>query len=277
MDFEDAASFFDDDPVYDAYSGALLFYCQTTVHNDQTSSGATARRRTMSTVPDTVAPPGGVVRVYGESWLVSDANTDGFLGEHVRRSYSLKKSTGLVTLLTPGQAALGSAGINFHAQREYFRDTQDARSSSDWDVMFNVFCPLSEPVVKGSFLRQGAELMRVRNAYPSIDGYRIAEADQLDADAFQPARFSKSTLDIVTDQRTLINVSTTVIQTDAAKFYQFRVQGEATNQPGDRCVFVARTALTPAVGTELEMMNTGWTVLAVVLEGDSWALHVRPT
>jgi hypothetical protein len=276
MDFVDVSSYFDDDPVYDAYSGQLLFYCQTTSHNDQTSSGATARRRTMTTVDSTVAPPGGVVRVYNDYWLVSDSNPDGFRGEHVRRSYSLKKSTGLVTLLTPAQAALGSAGINFHAQREYFRDTQDARSSAEWDVMFNVFCPLSEPVAKGSFLRQGAELMRVRNAYPTIDGYRIAEADQLDADAFQPARFSKTALDIITDQRTAINISTTVVQTDVSKFYAFRVQGEATNQPGDRCVFVARAALTPAIGTELVMLDMAWTVLAVVPEGDSWALHCRP-
>lgn len=275
MDFRDVASFFDDDPVYDAYSGALLFYCHTTPHDDQTSSGATARRRTMTTVDETVAPPRGAVRVHDDFWLVSDSNPDGFRGENVRRSYSLKKSTGLMTSLSTAEAVRGLAGTDLHAHKDYFRDMQNPRAESDWDTMWNVFCARGEPVTKGRFLRQGSTLLRVRNIYESVDGYLIAEADQLDFDAPQSATFSTGTVDLVTDTVTNTTTVVPVLQTDPQKYYQFRTQTESALQPGDRTVFVAKIDLAPKIGGQFRMLDADWRVLSKVSEGDAWALLVR--
>lgn len=275
MDFLDVASFFDDDPVYDAYSGALLFYCHTTPHDDQTSSGATARRRTMTTIDNTQAPPRAAVRVHDDFWLVSDSNPDGFRGDNIRRSYSLKKSTGLMTALTGAEAAHGAAGVELHAQKEYFRDMQNQRTESDWDVMWNIFCARGEPVSKGRFLRQDGVIFRVRNAYDSVDGYRIAEVDQLDDDALQSATFATGVLDLVTDQVTDASVVAPVIQTDPQKYYQFRTQAESMLQPGDLTVFVAKADLAPRVGGMFRMLDADWQIKSKVSEGDTWALLAR--
>lgn len=276
MDFADVASFFDDDPVYDGYTNALLFRCHTTPHDDQTSSGATARRRTMTTENATTPPARGVVKVYESYWLVSDSNPDSFRGELVRRSYSLKKSTGLMDLLTPGQATLSAAGTAIHTQKEYYRDQANARTESDWDVMWNIFAALAEPIVKGSFFRQAGVLYRVRNTYPSVDMFRIAETDQLDDDALQSALFTTAgVLNLRTDTLDTTSQAATVIQTDTQKFYEFRTQGESTQQPGDRTVFVAKSVITPKVGGEFTMLGAQWRILAVVSEQDSWALHAR--
>lgn len=276
MDFTDASGFFSDDMVYDAYTNLPLFYCHTTSHDDQTSSGATARRRTMTTGIETVAPARGAVKLYSEFWLISDSNVDSTRGEHVRRSYSLKKSTGLMTLLTPGQAALGGAGLAFHAQKEYFRDQANARTEADWDVMWNVFCPLAEPITKGSFLRQDGALFRVRNAYPTIDRFRIAMADQFDDDALQAVTFTTNGVaNLRTGALDQTTLAATVVQTDTQKFYEFRTEGENAQKPGDRTVFVAKSVITPRVGTVLAMMGEKWRVLAVVGEHDTWALHAR--
>jgi hypothetical protein len=275
MDIADVDSYFDDDPVYDAYTGALLFHCHTTPHDDHTSSGATARRRTMTTVPGTAAPARAVVQIHGETWLVGNSNVDSFQGVPIRRSYGLKKSSGLVSALTPGEVCLAAAGTEFHVHKEYFRDTQDAKTSADWDVMWNVFCPPGEPVAKGTFLRQGATLLRVRNAYPSIEDLTIAEADQLDADARQPVTFISSVLDLVADTRTATSVSTWAIQTDPQKCYQFRTLAESTLQPGDRAVYIAKAAYMPVVGAEFTMQGAKWRALTIVSEQDAWLLHVR--
>lgn len=276
MDFADVAGYFDDDPVYDGYTGELLFYCHTTPHDDQTSSGATARRRTMTTENETTPPARGVVKVYESRWLVSDSNPDAFQGELVRRSYSLKKSTGLMDLLTPGQAAKSGAGLPFYAHKEYFRDQANARTESDWDVMWNVFAAMAEPIVKGSFFRQDGVLFRVRNCYPSVDLFRISEADQLDDDALQAATFTTAgVLNLRTDTLDNFSQAVTVIQTDTQKFYHFRTLGENTQQPGDRTVFVAKEDLTPKVGGELTMLSARWRIVAVVPELDSWACQVR--
>jgi hypothetical protein len=275
MDLAEASSFFDDDPVRDAYSGALLFYGHTSAHDDHTSSGATARRRTLAAAPEAAAPARGVVDLYGEVWLVSNSNLDSFDGVPIRRSFGLKKSTGLMTALTPAQACLGQAGTDFHAHKEYFRDNQDARTGSDWDVMWNIFCPPSEPVAKGTFLRQGGTLFRVRNAYTTVEELVIAEADQFDADALQSAVFTSAVLDLVTDRRGTTTTSAQVVQTDLQKYYAFRTQAEGNAQAGDRAVFVAKSALMPAVGIEFTLQGAKWRTLAVVSEQDAWMLHAR--
>ena len=276
MDFADVASFFDEDPVYDAYTGQLLFYCHTTPHDDQTSSGATARRRTMTTPDNTYAPPRGVVTLYGSAWLVSDSNPDAFQGVNVRRSYSLKKSTGAMALLTPGQAAAGAAGVSFHAQKEYFRDQADARTQSEWDTMWNVFCALAEPVTKGAFMRQDGVLLRIRNTYTSIDRFRISEADQFDDDAVQSVVFTSAGVpNLRTGMLDSTSLPASVIQTDVQKFYEFRTEGESAQKPGDRTIFVSKATLTPKVGAVISMLGEKWRVLAVVSELDSWALHAR--
>lgn len=276
MEFEDAASFFDDDPVYDAYTGALLFYCHTTPHDDQTSSGATARRRTMTTSDTTVAPARGAVKVYEDYWLVSDSNPDSLMGTNVRRSYSLKKSTGGMTRLSPAEACTGAAGTEFYAHKEYYRDNQNARTDADWDTMWNIFTAQAEPIAKGVFLRQGGVLYRARNVYPTVDGFLIAETDQLDDDAATTATFTTTgNLNLVTDELETVSIVASVLQTDTQKFYQFRTQAESAHQPGDRAVFVPQATLAPAVGSSFTMLGATWRVIAAVPERDVWVLHAR--
>lgn len=275
MRFADVSGYFDNDPVYDAYTGALLFKCHTSPHDDQTSSGATSRRRTMVTAETVVVPARRAVMLYGEAWVVGNSNPDYFQGVAVRRSHDLKKSTGLMAALSPAGACASAAGTSLHVHREYFRDMQDARTSADWDVMWNIYHAPGEPIAKGTFLRQGATLYRVRNTRDSVEQLNVAEADQLDADALQSVQFFSQERSLVTEQPTGAAVDTTAIQTDVMKFYHFRTQAEGKTQPGDRTVFVSKAAITPKVGAEFTMQGLRWRVLAAVPELDAWALHAR--
>lgn len=275
MEFANIATFFNRDEVFDAYTGQLLFVAHATAHDDHTSSGATSRRRTLTAAVGTVAPARRAIRWYDTYWVVGGNNTDGFLGEEVRRNYGLKKSTGLMHALTPGQACLAGTGTLFHAHKEYYRDMTDAVTSADMDVMWNVFCALGESAQKGAFLEQDGVLLRVRNAYQSSDEYLVAEADQFDADARQTAVFyNVAALEFDTPVAAG-GTSVAVIQTDVPKFYVFRNEAEAGTKPGDRTVFVAKSSLTPVAGQTLLMLGTTWRILAVVSESDAWVLRIR--
>jgi hypothetical protein len=275
MRFADIAAYFDKDPVYDAYTGDLLFKCHTSAHDDHTSSGSTSRRRTMTTNEGTVIPARRAVTVYGEPWIVGNSNPDYFQGAAVRRSYDLKKSTGLMERLTPGQACLGVAGVPFYAHREYFRDTVDTRSSADWDIMWNIYHAPGEGVVEGSILRQGGVFYRARTTRDSVEQYGITEADQLDADALQSAVFVSQKRSLVTEQPVGASVTVQALQMDMTKFFEFRTQGESKVQPGDRMIFIAQSAHTPAVGAEFTMQGLRWRVLSIVPKLDAFALHAR--
>jgi hypothetical protein len=109
-----------------------------------------------------------------------------------------------------------------------------------------------------------------------VDLFRISEADQLDNDALQSAVFTTAgVVDLRTDTLDGTSLAATVIQTDTQKYYHFRTQGEATQQPGDRTVFVAKSVITPKVGGEFTMLDSSWRIMAVVSELDSWAISAR--
>lgn len=276
MRFRNISRHFNNDRIHDAYTDAFLFKAHTTAHDDKTSSGATARRRTMRTVPETVPPARRAVRIYDDFWLVGNANLDSFEGEGVRRSYGLKKSTGLMALLSPAQACLVAAGTVMHAQKEFYRDTVNPTTESETDIMWNIFCPFNEAVVKGSFLRQGSQLFRVRSAYTTVDEYIVAESDEFDSDAAQTAKFiSNGGRDLVTDKPPVIDVDVPVIQFDDAKFFRFADEVEATRKPGDRVVFTPAAALAVVPGAKFLMLGKRWQVMSVTPEFDALALHAR--
>jgi hypothetical protein len=267
---------FDRDKVFDAYTGALLFKAQTSSFDDSSATGATARRRVMSVSAGISSPARHAVTINGETWVVGDSNSDGFMGTIVRKNFALKKSTGLMKLLTPAQACLSAAGLDIHTHKQYFKDTDNRVTDSGLDPFWLNHCALNEAVSTGSFFLEGALLLRVRNNYKIQEGYIIAECDQLEPNALQAAVFtSTGTYNVVTDTLGTSNISTTVIQTDVPKFYKFRTIAEDPQQPGDRTVFVAKSAVTPAVSTRFTMLGSSWRVLSVNSELDSWALHVR--
>lgn len=223
-------------------------------------------------------PSRRAVRIDDSYWIVGNANLDSFNGRPVRKSYGLKKATGLMTRLTPGHAALGNPGYDFYAQKDFFKDTTNALTQSDLGVMWNVFCPFDEALARGQFLRQDGRLFRIRNLYPTVDEYMIAEADELEPDALQIATFTlNGKLDIATDTYPTTTVVTQVIQTDPDKFYRYRDDTELTRQAGDIAVFAAQSALTVTTGAEFTMLGRAWRATLVQPEYDSWAILARPT
>jgi hypothetical protein len=276
MRLSSASRYFERDFVYDGYTGSFLFQAHITVPDAKASAGSAPRRRIMRVPPGTAAPARNVVQIYTEFWIVGNSNVEGFNSQQANLSFGLKKSTGLMTFLTPAQACLGTSGTDFHAQHLFYRDTSDPLTESERDTMYNVFCSPTEPIIKGAFLRQGGVLYRVSNFYPTVDGYTTAEADGLEADAYQSAQFTlNGTLDLVLDTKPTVTITTNVIQTDRPKFYRFRDLEESDRQPGDRTVFVAASALTVLPGDQFTMLGQDWQVITVQAELDALALHVR--
>jgi hypothetical protein len=239
-------------------------------------SGDTFRRHTLSTQDGFTSPARRAVSILGDVWLLGDSNPDGFKGAVIRRNYSLKRSTGAVKLLTPSQACLSSSGTTMYAYKEYYRDNMNPMSDSKFDTMWNIYCPSNEAVSRGSFFLDGSTLLRVRNNYRSVEGFNIAETDEFDSDALQAVTFtSNGGVSLTTDLPATIATATTAIQTDQSKFYKFRTEAEADRKPGDRTVFVPKSALTPKVGAVFTMLGKSWKALSVVDEIDSWALLAK--
>ncbi len=277
MEFEDAADFFDDTEVADGYTGALLFLGRTSSHDDHSSSGSTSRRRTLTAAPGNVAPARGVVRVQDDLWLIGSSNVDNYRGTPIRINFDMKKVTSGAEALTPGQACLAAPGVALYLRHEWYRDQSDTMTSADYYTMWNVFFTGSEPVKKGSIFRlTDGTLLRVRNAYLAQERLRIAEADELDADAWQAADFiTTGTVDIANDRAEDDIRPTSIISMDVGKFYRFANKDDADYKPGDRIFLVAKSAVPePKVGMKVQAKQR-WQVTQIDSEDDAWALRVR--
>lgn len=276
MKLRNVSLFWQKAPVTDGYTGASLYVAHTTPYDDRTSSGATARRRTMTVDIAKEAPARRVVDIFGEKWIVGNSNVDSYKGSVVKKNFGLKKATDLATLRTPGQACLATGGTAFYIQREFFRDTADPMTQADLDAQWNVFCPYNETLAVGSLFVYGTRFARIRSFYTTVDEYQIAEADQLDTDVRQAVTFvTTGAIDTVTDLPVSASVATFALQTDDMKFYRFRAEAEADRKPGDKTVFVAASAVTPLVGATFTMLSKTWRVHQVQAESDAWALRAR--
>jgi hypothetical protein len=278
MEFSAVTSFFNNDPVHDAYTSEFICYCHSKAHNDQSSAGATIRRRTMTTEVGDTMPARGVVMLLGDPWLVGHSNVDSFQGEAVRRVWGLKRGTDAMRRLTPAEACAGAPGMLVYTQKELYRDMQNVKSFSDWDPLWSInINPLDGAGARGAFFRQGAALFRVRGQYMEVDGLLVLEADEFEPDALQEATFiTTGKLNLVTDTLESIGNTLPVIQADSLKFYRYRTQVEADSQPGDRVVFVAAASAAPQPGSELTMLGQTWRVLTSIIELDARVLRVRP-
>jgi hypothetical protein len=276
MEFSAVTSFFNNDPVYDAYTGEFICNCHSKAHNDQSSAGATIRRRTMTTEVDVTMPARSVVTLLGDPWLVGHSNVDSFQGDAVRRVWGLKRGINTMRMLSPAEACAGASGTLLYAQKELYRDMQNVKSFSDWDPLWSVNVAPSEGAdARGKFLREGSTLFRIRGLYMEVDGLLVFEADEFESDALQSATFTTGTLNVVTDRMEAANTTLQVIQGDSLKFYRYRTQVEADSQPGDRVVFVPAASAAPQPGSQLTMLGATWRVLTSIIELDARVLRVR--
>lgn len=277
MKMSNVATYFNDDAVYDAYTGTFLFYAHSAAHNDKTSAGSVARRRTLVMDPTNTLPPRRVIQIYNDTWVMGGAITDSLSGIEIQSGVTLKKVTGTVTVATPAQAALGTPGaVSMMVHREYYHDTVDGRSTSELDTTWLFYASLNETVLRGAFLTSGADLYRVRSSYASVDDFLVLEADLYESDARQSVIFTGPAALEFTTGATPNTTVTMVIQTDTQKYYLFRNEAETSSKPGDRIAFVAKSAITPVVGGHVRMMGTNWRIITMAAEADSWALRLRP-
>lgn len=281
MDLLDVANYFAQDSAYDAYSSAFLFLTSTSYFDERgaSASGPAAKHFTMSIPGTPTLPARNCVMIDGIVWIIGAGNSDGFQGITVNNNYPIRKSSGLLQILTPGQAALGLTGTAFHAHKEFLRDNTDSLTQAAVNAFWNIFCPVNETLSIGNIFKQSDNtLLRVRNLYSLIEGYNVCEADDLGSSALVAVLFTANgSYDPVAESYAEITANTTGVLVDTSNSYHYRVQSEANYRPGDRTVIVAASAITPTVGATLTIAGFNYSIIQVLPDSDSFYIRVRLT
>lgn len=291
MRLHNAAKFFDKDVVTDGYTGDCLFKVQFASYEGAQPDGTFSRKRTLSFAPSLTLPTRRVVATSTERWIVGDPNTDEFQGSQIRQTSKAKRATDLLTLLTPGQAALQSptGSAVFYGYSEYLKDTVNTPSNSDYTPQLNMTIAITEKPLDGAFLRSNDYILHIRSLYKESEGFWVACCDivslyngsqwQSGAGRNYKAEVSATftgteTYDPTTDSYGSTPTITTGILLERIKLYDNQTAADGANKSGDMTLLVAKSAITPKVGSQVTTPDR-WTIIAATEYQDAWALHVQ--
>lgn len=287
MDLADVASYFDDIPVRDAYTNALLPYeVQFSTFNETDPDGSVSNSRTISMASSVALPARGVLTLMGETWIVGQTSQDGFQGSAIRKQAPMRRVTDLFTLRTPAQAVAQSGGLTAYGRKDYLMDKVDSGTSADYYPFYNVFFAGSELApARGVFFQAPGVLLRCRSTYTAKDGMLCAQADLVDASARTYADFGGTTYDPVTESYGPSTDRRDVLALLPHQLYLKTGKSSHSFDPGDLTLLVGVSGtVTPGQRLSLHLDPLPWLgtsgsaqyqVLSKTLEVDAWNLHVR--
>ena len=268
----DVANHFDDISVNDAYAATFAFKGQFSSFEESSPDGSIAKKRTLSVKPGTVIPARRAISFFDETWIVGDGNTDGIFNRSIRTAYWMKKSVGLLELLTPSQLLTSAVGLQLHAAVEYLKDTVNAVSDTEYDPFWDVFVAINEPIVAGKFIRRGTDLYRIRGFHRESGGFILAQCDQLDMQSTPVAFQAASSYDPITDRYTGTVITLPAVTLEPSKFYRYHTQTDPKFNAGDQTLVTTQSI---EIGTEVLFDSVMWRVLGHQQEHDAWAHHIR--
>jgi hypothetical protein len=279
MKLKNAARYFDTCPVYDAYSGALLFKIQTSTFLESAAEGSTAARRVISLDPKLVIPEHSCILALDQIWIAGANNPDEWKGSAIRKAYWTKLATDSMSLLKPGEAAMGLSGCKIFGSKQYLRESLNGATDSELDPVWEISLSANAEASRGYFLKSANTLYRVRVEYNDLNGFKTCQSDEVDEPVTQVSFTTSSVYNPVADTYAPSYVSTTAITLDYAKAYTKVSATDIKSEQGDLCMVVSKLSVAPKVGTELQISSGKfegrWRILALLSEHDSWKLHIR--
>ena len=284
MRLHKVAQFFDRDPVYDFYTGSLLFKGQFASYEGNQMDGTVQRRRTLSLAPNLQLPYRRVLRIYNETWIVGSPLTDGWESTPIRQTAICKLATDTGAVykpgdwLKPGQPVQDVVAWN----AEFLKNTVNTQTSSEYSPQYRVWAGVNEPIEPGwlmvSQTPTGKErLVIVRSLLEDPTGFVQVFADEATNDYGFKAwgMFDvQGVMNPITEQVAFLGNMRMLI-VDMYKMYNYRTAFDEKSAPGDLGAYAAKGAV--SVGSTVAAGGYEFMVLRVTpmhaLDAD--ILHLR--
>ena len=277
MDLLDAAVYFDNDQLYDAYTGEYLYDGQFATYDGSQLDGSFVRRRTVSLGPDLELPPRRVVTLFGEQWVLSDPIVDGFYSVPIRKTMSARKSHGLYQLKTAEELVNRlPAAREAYAFARWIKATADA-ATSYMEPYFEFSLALTEPPIKGMFIELDGRVWHTRIETDVVEGFRLAECDEIVTGMEIATSYVKVTqgtgIDPVTLEETGTNTFKGVL-TERYTLFRKLDQSQPSNYAGDKTLIIGESTVLVA-DVPLTIDGERWAVVANQPLVGGNALHLR--
>jgi hypothetical protein len=273
-EFYDVARHFDDVETRDGYNplSAPVLRGQFSTFVEAAPDGSTSNRRVLSLAPNVTLPLRRVIKLHDELWVVGQGITDMFQNRAVRTSYWMKKVYALFNKLTPLEACTGLTGLAMYGHRVFLKNTVNGVTDSGYEPFWNLYFGVNESFQEGSLLRDSyGTWYRCRVTYTSDEGFRMVEADQIDAPV-SVTYGSNPTYNAELDVLTSVPVIVQGFVIQGSKLYEFFSEHDKKYAVGD-CSLITSVALTPE--TSVSAVGKNWLVLDCQPHLDGYASHIR--
>lgn len=280
MRLSDVASYFDHTLCVDAFNPLVWFKGQLDLFDDSRRDGLSAVRRILSVRDGISVPPRRIVMISGQPWLVGDNQPDSYWGSVIRRKYTLHAAVPAKVRTAMDILADAAPAADTFAARAWYKDTKDVLTTSELQSQYLVYFAKTEAVRQGFYVQFDTTLLLIRNLYPSVAGFLVGEAVELEPDCVKDASYTARTgsWDAVNEVDTgAVAVPVKVIVSTFLTDYDHRGESNIPVLAGDMRFRLLKTAIqAPAPGDQLAVSGEQWVVLGTAeRDFNSWTLHVR--
>jgi len=284
MDLSVAATMFDDQPIYDKYTGDLLFMGQPLPYDGSVRDSVASWRQSVSSA-QIVIPPRGVVTFGDETFVAGRVVQDFFRGSVIREniilhpcddSYYKGAAADFLDPASPGSI------VPFYGGATWRKSIKDEKESPELQNVCDIYFSVTEdhPEPDGVILSASGILYRVMAVEHREGGFIVAVCSELGEDAIVDASYvGKGAYDASTDsiaENAPISLKAVVelVKTN----FKFVVADAPKYKPGDRVISVRVADVTVAKPEdEIVVSGVSYRVISVNLDeaGSCWELHVR--
>ena len=278
LDLGMAAGFFDNDPLYDAYTGDYLYDGQFATYDGSQLDGSFVRRRTVSLMPELALPPRRVVMLYNEPWVLSDPIVDGFLGDPIRQTMSARKGHGLYAISGIDELlglSANPAGRSAYGFARWIKGTADAQTT-EMEPYYEFSFSLTEAPMKDMLLSLDGRVWNARLDTEVAEGFRVVQADEIVtkdavATAYVTVEFPGS-IDPKTLQESPGPQHNGIV-TDRYLLYTKLDQAQPNNYAGDKTLLVGSAVAVPKA--PVTIAGERWQVVAHQPMPGGKAFHIQ--
>lgn len=284
MDLSVAASMFDDQSVFDAYTGALLFVGQPLNYDGSVRDSVASWRQSVSAAEITT-PDRGVVTFGGDNFLTGRVVKDFFQGDVIRENVilhpcddSYKKGSAVNFLTEPIPVEI----VSFYGGVTWRKSSVDEKESPEFHNICDIYFSKLEdyPSPDSLILAANGMMYRVRSIEDREGGFMVAVCSELGANSVVDASYTSKGLYSTSLDAMVASASVEVkaiVELTKTNF-KFVVAATAKYEPGDRIISIREIDVnSPKPEDLVTASDIDYRVVSVHLDeaGSCWELHCR--
>lgn len=256
--------------VRDAYTGDLICYGQLGLYDDSKRDSETAERRVLSLAPDIDLPTRRVVAINGVKYIIGHANPDVFDRGPIRVGYVLHETTDLVQVRTLAEVCLGQTGFTAWSARAWVKNAAYIDHTSALAVQHHLHFGVNEPVGLNYVVKFDGNLHLVRQLTKGPAGTLMTFVEEMEVDGVDVASITTGSWDVAADAIVGTTTNIPVLRVRWQSLFQYLNKSAPTFGPEDVQFVIAKSSITPAVGSKMTIGSHLWQIASIIDEGTVW-------